>query len=1007
MSTPGTVQVSDFNPTVAVANTDIFYSQNVNTGFEQKTTALQLQAYVQAPIANSTLPAVPSLDGVETFPLGKGGLFQTTLNAIVNFTLSAIAAGSNTPAAALTGSEIIPLSQNGELTQTTVAQLVTLVASGLAPQRQSIPVTTANQAIYATNGYTPGLINVFVAGIRLNPSRYTATDGQNVVITDAVILSRLQVGMSVDIDAITSLAVADVATTGAVQALMPVNQPAVGTLTGAELVSVTQSGSLFQSTLNKIANFIMGLYAPERQSIPVTSNGQTTYVTGGYTVGLIEVFISGVRLDPSQYQALDGIHVVITDATVLANIVAGMTVSISASVSIAVSGVATPASVAALIPSNQPAIGTITGAELVSVSQNGGLVQSTLSKIATFANGLINPANLPGSAALTGSELTTVNQGGSLVQSSLTNNAAWATQTYAGFTQTGTGAVARTVQNKMRDVVSILDFYNGNWNTALTNAIAAGYAVEIPASAAVVLATGSVNLPAGTSLIIKGSITGNATSLVIPATCDIIYDGGWTQDVCLNLTGGGPRIRNPRMSGYTNTQQILINGSGAFTNLVIDGLEISNANYGILRVGGTSTLANAQITRGQFNNLKGDAIEWNVTPGDVNVQIVDHVINSIDAGPSGASNWGIGIGVAGASFDNTFAEDFVIAKIKGRSLRQLIHVEAAKRFTIAEIEAYDISSAYSVNSGVVNATVVVYGSSDFVIDGVRASASAGVLCEEGTVAGSYLSTCQNYVVRNVSLVGPPSGSATTSVVANSGNTGTFCRLENIDIHGGFLSVSERPTDLTIRNVRAFNYAANGPALQFSFDQNTNGAQAFRAASPTSLTCQNVTGHDENFANSASIAGVVQNVVRGHGNNFNLAPTNVTIFPVNRTFFTNVAGLPYGVEAVPGDLFIDESGVRNLCTVGGSLVHGSDNFSVISANVIQSTNLAWTSPNMHSTGQQITLPGCGASGAALPVTVVGTQIVGGHYQMTVSGTIVAVAGTTGTIAATNTPTFVAV
>jgi hypothetical protein len=49
MSTPGTVQVSDFNPTVAVANTDIFYSQNVNTGFEQKTTALQLQAYVSKP----------------------------------------------------------------------------------------------------------------------------------------------------------------------------------------------------------------------------------------------------------------------------------------------------------------------------------------------------------------------------------------------------------------------------------------------------------------------------------------------------------------------------------------------------------------------------------------------------------------------------------------------------------------------------------------------------------------------------------------------------------------------------------------------------------------------------------------------------------------------------------------------------------------------------------------------------------------------------------------------
>ena len=493
MSTPGTVQVSDFNPTVAVANTDIFYSQNVNTGFEQKTTALQLQAYVQAPIANSTLPAVPSLDGVETFPLGKGGLFQTTLNAIVNFTLSAIAAGSNTPAAALTGSEIIPLSQNGELTQTTVAQLVTLVASGLAPQRQSIPVTTANQAIYATNGYTPGLINVFVAGIRLNPSRYTATDGQNVVITDAVILSRLQVGMSVDIDAITSLAVADVATTGAVQALMPVNQPAVGTLTGAELVSVTQSGSLFQSTLNKIANFIMGLYAPERQSIPVTSNGQTTYVTGGYTVGLIEVFISGVRLDPSQYQALDGIHVVITDATVLANIVAGMTVSISASVSIAVAGVATPASVAALIPSNQPAIGTITGTELVSVSQNGGLVQSTLTKIGQ-----------------------------------------WLLQSYTGFTQTGAGAIARTVLGRLQEDLRVTDF--GADPTGVNSSDAAVLAAVVQAQ----ITGQAVRFPAGTYLLTKSL---NCTAAGIPMhPVWLVGDGQNNTNITGNLTEAFPMI---------------------------------------------------------------------------------------------------------------------------------------------------------------------------------------------------------------------------------------------------------------------------------------------------------------------------------------------------------------------------------------------------------------------------------------------------------------------------------
>jgi hypothetical protein len=417
MSTPGTVQVSDFNPTVAVANTDIFYSQNVNTGFEQKTTALQLQAYVQAPIANSTLPAVPSLDGVETFPLGKGGLFQTTLNAIVNFTLAAISAGSNPTASALTGSEIVPISQGGQLAQTTVAELVTMVASGLAPQRQSIPVNTAGQASYATNGYTPGLVTVFVAGIRLNPGRYQATDGVNIILTDPVIIARMQPGMTLDIDAITSIAVANVASQASVQALLPTNQPAVGTLTGTELVSLSQSGSLFQSTLTKIANFIMGLYAPQRQSIPVTSNGQTTYVTNGYVVGLIEVFVSGIRLDPSQYQALDGVHVVITDPLALANIVTGMLVDISASVSLAVANVATPASVNALIPTTQPVANALTGGELVSVSQGGGLVQSTLTSIAT-----------------------------------------WATQTFAAFTQNATGAVARSIQSEFQDRISAKQF---------------------------------------------------------------------------------------------------------------------------------------------------------------------------------------------------------------------------------------------------------------------------------------------------------------------------------------------------------------------------------------------------------------------------------------------------------------------------------------------------------------------------------------------------------------------
>lgn len=85
MSAEGTKQLSDFPATGVVANSDIFYSANVNTGVEQKTTALQVQQYVQAPIANSTIQALQTLDGTETFPLGKAGLFQTTLTKIAQW----------------------------------------------------------------------------------------------------------------------------------------------------------------------------------------------------------------------------------------------------------------------------------------------------------------------------------------------------------------------------------------------------------------------------------------------------------------------------------------------------------------------------------------------------------------------------------------------------------------------------------------------------------------------------------------------------------------------------------------------------------------------------------------------------------------------------------------------------------------------------------------------------------------------------------------------------------
>jgi hypothetical protein len=305
MSSYGSKQVSQFPPTPVISNTDIFYSQNVNTGIEQKTTALQLQGYVTAPIANSTLTSAGTLTGTETFPLGKGGLFQTALSSIATFVLSAIANGTSQDAGVLTGTEVLPLSRGGLLLQTTAAKFANLVIGGFAPQRQSIPVITAGQSTYATNGYSVGVINVFIAGIRLSPSRYQALDGVNVVITDATVLARLVPGMTIDVEAALTIAVSGVATPASVQALLPSNQPVAHNFRGNELISVTQAGGLYQSTLATLGAYVNNLIYPSHLTAATALTGaeQISVAQGGV---LVQSTVGSVtNLAISQHEVAD------------------------------------------------------------------------------------------------------------------------------------------------------------------------------------------------------------------------------------------------------------------------------------------------------------------------------------------------------------------------------------------------------------------------------------------------------------------------------------------------------------------------------------------------------------------------------------------------------------------------------------------------------------------------------------------------------------------------------
>lgn len=155
------------------------------------------------------------------------------------------------------------------------------------------------------------------------------------------------------------------------------------------------------------------------------------------------------------------------------------------------------------------------------------------------------------------------------------------------------------------------------------------------------------------------------------------------------------------MSGFGPVTQIYIGGKNkrVMRNLTIDNLAVSHANYAILRRGFHNQIIGANITNCKFSDLQGDAIEWNVAINDSDILISDHLIERINC-TNGKINWGIGIGLAGSTYDNNYPEDqavknFVVANITGSDCRQLIHVENGKHFVIRNVNAKNITPDYS------------------------------------------------------------------------------------------------------------------------------------------------------------------------------------------------------------------------------------------------------------------------------------------------------------------------
>ncbi|WP_435952984.1 colanic acid biosynthesis protein WcaM [Dryocola sp. BD626] len=428
-----------------------------------------------------------------------------------------------------------------------------------------------------------------------------------------------------------------------------------------------------------------------------------------------------------------------------------------------------------------------------------------------------------------------------------------------------------------RSEVNVQQFYKGDWIAAFKQAFAAADTVVVPVDLVCDNINTAIFMPEGKTLRVAGGLKGNGKGrFVMQDGCKILGEkGGRFNNLTLDVRGSDCTIKGIDMSGFVPVTQIYIGGKEKRTmrNLTIDDITVHDANYGILRQGFHNRMENVKITNGRFSQLQGDAIEWNVAINDHDLLISDHVIDNINC-TNGKINWGIGIGLAGSTYNNDYPEDqavknFVVANITGSNCRQLVHVENGKHFIIRNVKARNINHTFSRKAGIDNATVAIYGCDNFVIDNIDMVNSAGFLIGYGVIKGNYLSIPQNFRLNNITLDNTNMELKARGIQISSGNATSFVAITNLNMKGAGLELNNKPQHLFLRNVNVMQKASVGPALKLRFDLRKDVRGRFMAKDDTLLSLANVHAVNEKGQSSVDIDRVDHQHVNTSNLNFGL------------------------------------------------------------------------------------------------------------------------------------------
>ena len=225
---------------------------------------------------------------------------------------------------------------------------ITAASTGTGLPEAGISATTSSVnkqvAIVSTAGtntysavYTVGYVDVFVNGVKLNPSDFTASNGTTVAVPNLVVGDEVQVigTTQVAVSATATYKRTTITATAAQTVFSAVYTPGYlevfynGVLlaptdyTATNGSSVTLSSAAASGDIVEIVAYAVAAISPTAtyNRTAITATAAQTVFSAVYTAGYVQVFYNGVLLPDTDYTATNGTSITLASAASAGNIV--------------------------------------------------------------------------------------------------------------------------------------------------------------------------------------------------------------------------------------------------------------------------------------------------------------------------------------------------------------------------------------------------------------------------------------------------------------------------------------------------------------------------------------------------------------------------------------------------------------------------------------------------------------------------------------------------------------